>query len=255
MSSVSPLRPETLRTWDRRVRRQLPTPRKSHLLEYFVAAAAFGLLAGLEWMAYLNGWPRRPVVYSLAALVALGIAVWRLQNFHKQLQRFYRAPEPRQGVAQFLEPLRKHGAHLFHGIASAGMNLDHIVVSRHGIYVIDVQDGAKPWPKSTLRLDHTHVLVAERLPDRNLAKSVQDQARWLSGMLEQATGKRFPVRGLVVMPQWWVKQQGTNGVGVLDSKSLCQSIERAADCITPSDLWLVSDQLSQCLQMDGERCW
>lgn len=246
MSSVSPLRPESLRTWDRPGRRQLPTPRKSHLLEYFAAAAVFALLAGLEWTAYLNGWPRRPVVYSIAALISLSIAVWRLRNFQQQLRRFHRTPDPRQGVAQFLEPLRKHGAHLFHGVASGGMNLDHIVVSRHGIYVIDVQDGAKPWPKSTLRLDHSHVLVADRLPDRNLAKTVQDQARWLSGMLEQATGKRFTVRGLVVMPQWWIKQQGTSGVGVFDAKSLCQSIERAADCITPSDLWLVCDQLSQC---------
>jgi hypothetical protein len=255
MSSVSPLRPESLPAWNARAHRRPPSPRKFHLVEYFVGAAIFGLLAGLEWLAYLNDWPRRPVVYSIVAVVALGIAVWRVSNFRRQAERFRRGPDRAQGVAQFLEPLRKQGAHLFHGVASAGLNLDHIVVSRHGIYVIDVQDGAKPWPKTTIRLDHNHVLVADTVPDRNLAKNVQDQAQWLARMLEQATGKRFVVRGLVIMPQWWTKQKDTSMIGVLEPKSLCQSIERAEECIAPGDLWLVSEQLSQCLLTSGERCW
>jgi len=255
MSSVSPLEPETLRTCDPGSSRQLPTPRKSHLLEYFLGAAGFGLLACFEWLAYLHAWPRRPIVFSVAALVALCIAVWRWSDFRKQLQRFDATLDSRQGVAQFLEPLRKNGAHLFHGVASAGMKLDHIVVSRHGIFVIDVQDGGKPWPKATIRLDHNDVLVADRLPDRNLAKTVQEQARSLARILEQATGKRFTVRGLVVMPQWWIRQKATGGLGVLEPKSLCRSIERAGECIAATDLWLVADQLAQCVQASGERRW
>jgi hypothetical protein len=253
MSSVSPLRPEALPAWHSHSYQQPPSLRKSHLFEYFAGATIFGLLAGLEWLAYLHDWPRRPVLYSIAAVVALSIAVWRLSDFRRKTANFHRARDRYQGVAQFLEPLRKRGAHLFHGVASAGMKLDHIVVSRHGIYVIDVQDGAKPWPKSTIRLDHNHVLVADTLPDRDLAKNVQDQARWLARMLEQATGKRFTVRGLVVMPQWWTKQRGTSMVGVLEPKSLCQSIERTAECIAPSDLWLVSEQLSHRLLASGAR--
>ena len=255
MSSVSPLTPESLPTWDPRGYRQPLDLQPSHVFEYFAGAAVVCLLAGLEWIAFLQDWPRRPVVYSIAAVVALSIAVWRLSDFRRQRARRDSLPDRPQGVAQFLEPLRRDGAHLFHGVASAGMNLDHIVVSRHGIYVIDVQDGAKPWPKSTIRLDHNHVLVADKLPDRNLAKNVQDQARWLSRVLEQATGKRFPVRGLVVMPHWWVKQKGTSMVGVLEPKSLCQVIERTAECIGAGDLWLVSEQLSHRMLTVCERSW
>jgi hypothetical protein len=225
------------------------------LCNYCVAAAVFALLAGLEWIAYLCDWPRRPIVYSIAAVVASSIAVWRLAESRRQAQACRAAPSRPKGVMQFLEPLRKGGAQLFHGVASAGMNLDHIVVSRHGIYVIDVQDGTKPWPKATIHLDRKHVLTADILPDRNLAKSVQDQARSLSRMLEQATGKRFAVRGFVVMPQWWIEHKTTSVIGVLEPKSLCQLIERTAECIAPSDLWLVSEQLSLRLVATGGRCW
>jgi hypothetical protein len=44
-------------------------------------------------------------------------------------------------VAEQLECLRESGAQVFHDVPGDGFNLDHVVISNHGIYAIETKTG------------------------------------------------------------------------------------------------------------------
>jgi hypothetical protein len=74
-------------------------------------------------------------------------------------------------------------------------------------------------------------------------------ARWLEDLLESSTGKKFPVRPVVVFPGWFVEQRTPRGpVWVLEPKALPAFIEREPVTVMPSDVALASFHLSRYLR-------
>ena len=47
-------------------------------------------------------------------------------------------------MGQLLENLRADGARVFHDLVGEGLNIDHVVVSPHGIFVLETKTWSKP---------------------------------------------------------------------------------------------------------------
>jgi hypothetical protein len=61
----------------------------------------------------------------------------------------------------------------------------------------------------------------------------------LANLLEMTAGKKFPVRGVVVFPGWFVEQRAPRGsVWVLEPKALPAFIEKEPALVAPSDVAL-----------------
>jgi hypothetical protein len=100
-------------------------------------------------------------------------------------------------------------------------NLDHVVISAHGIYVVETKTMSKPWPTAKIIVEGDALAVAGQVPDSNPIVQVTAAANWLERLLLESTGKRFLVRGVVVYPGWFVEQRGPRGdVWVLELKML-----------------------------------
>jgi hypothetical protein len=124
-------------------------------------------------------------------------------------------------VGQFLERLREGGAQVFHDVPGDRFNLDHVIISPHGIYAVETKTLSKPWPKAKILVDGDAIQVAGKKPDRDPVVQVTAAARWLEVMLAESTGKRFAVRGVVVYPGWFVEQRSDFGsVWVMEPKML-----------------------------------
>jgi hypothetical protein len=157
-------------------------------------------------------------------------------------------------VGQFLERLRASGAQVFHDIPGDGFNLDHVVISPHGIYAVETKTFSKPWPKATITVKKDHLLVAGQVPDRNPMEQAATAARWLENRLEESTGKRFTVRGVVVFPGWFVEQNSPRGaVWVLEPKMLPGFIEQDPNGVAPADVALCSFHLSRYVRAEVEK--
>ena len=67
-------------------------------------------------------------------------------------------------------------------------------------------------------------------------------------LLAQSTGRRFPVRGVVVYPRWWVEQVNKDRpreVWVLEPKALPTFIENAPAVISAEDVAMAAYHLSR----------
>jgi nuclease-like protein len=254
MAGKSPLKAKPLHNPGDSADEEIDRHINDRFLDVLLFATGFCLLALFEWVGYLAHIPRQPVALSCAALVAVVLAAWRFADTRKQIKQLKLGRDGERCVGQFLERLRASGAQVFHDIPGDGFNLDHVVISPQGIYAVETKTFSKPWPKAKVTVEGTTLLVAGRVPDRNPMEQAATAARWLEDRLEESTGKRFTVRGVVVFPGWFVEQRLPRGpVWVLEPKMLPGFIEQEPKSVAPTDVALSSFHLSRYVRGEVEK--
>jgi hypothetical protein len=187
-------------------------------------------------------------------VAALLYAGWRFRVIRKQVRQLRQGRDGERAVGQFLERLRADGAQVFHDIPGNDFNLDHVVISTHGIYAIETKTWSKPWPSAQVVVDGDTLTVAGQVPARNPIVQVTAAADWLEKLLRESTNKRFLVRGVVVFPGWYMEQKEPRGnVWVIEPKMLPGLIERAPVMIAPSDVALAAFHLSRYVRSAAEK--
>jgi len=254
MAIQSPLKAKPLRNPGDSVNEEIDRQINGRFSDALFFATFFCLMATMEWIGYLGHIPRQPMAFTLAASVALAFATWRFFVTRKQVRQLKLGRDGERCVGQFLERLRTSGGQVFHDIPGDGFNLDHVVISPHGIYAIETKTFSKPWPKARVTVAGNKITVADRIPDRNPMEQAAAAARWLEGRLEESTGKRFPVRGVVVFPGWFVEQSSPRGpVWVLEPKMLPGFIEQEPKKIEPTDVSLTAYHLARYVRAKAEK--
>jgi hypothetical protein len=254
MSNKSPLKAKPLRNPGDSINEELHRWTEDYLMEPFVLAGSFFVIALVEWFGYLTEAPRRPILFSCVVSIATGFAVWRVWVNRDRLRQLRLGRDGERVVGQFLERLRDGGGQVFHDIPGQGFNLDHVVISQHGVYAIETKTLSKPWSKAVVTVEGDSLRVAGRIPDRDPIQQVTSAVRWRECLLEQSTGKRFAVRGVVVFPGWFVEQRSERGpVWVLEPKMLPGFIEQEPRTLVPGDVALAAFHLSRYVRSEAEK--
>jgi nuclease-like protein len=254
MSSQSPLKIKPLRLPGQGVDDEIVHLRENALTDHLFATGCVLLLAFMEWFGYLTHSGRHPWAFTVLAVVTLAYVAPRIWRLKKKLKELKLGRDGEKIVGEQLECMREQGAQVFHDVPGEGFNLDHVVISTHGIYAIETKTRSKPSAKARVVVAGDSLTVAGYAPDRNPIEQVTAAARWLERRLRESTGKRFFVRGVVVFPGWFVEQRGQRGdVWVLEPKALPAFIENAPAMIAPSDVSLASDHLSRYVRSVAEK--
>jgi hypothetical protein len=251
MASQSPLKAKPLRNPGDSIDEEIRRLTDDKLPEPFFFASGFALLAMMEWFGYLTHSPRHPILFTGVALVACIVAVWRVWRIRGRYKQLKLGRDGERCVGQFLERLRDGGGQVFHDVPAETFNLDHVIISPHGIYAVETKTFSKPSPRAAVVVEGDSLLVAGRRPDRDPIKQVAGAARWLSDQLETTTGKKFSVRGVVVFPGWFVEQRTPRGsIWVLEPKALPAFIENEPAVLASSDVALAAFHLSRYIRSE-----
>jgi hypothetical protein len=254
MSGQSPLKLKPLRLPGESVDKEIVELREGALMDHLFAAGCVVFLASMEWFGYLMHTGRHPWAFTLLAAVTIGYVAPRIWRLKKKIKELKLGRDGEKIVAEQLECLREYGAHVFHDVPGDGFNLDHVVISTHGIYAIETKTRTKPSSRARVMVDGDTLTVAGYAPDRKPIEQVTAASRWLEKRLQQSTGKRFFVRGVVVFPGWFVEQRGQRAdVWVLEPKALPAFIDNAPAMIAPSDVSLAADHLSRYVRSRAEK--
>lgn len=255
MNSVdlrSPIKAPPLRLPGQSLQAEIEALISEGIIPYFVAAMLLVFVAALEWIGALRHAPRQPWLYTVMAVLAGAGFAWRLVRVRARVRLLKLGRDGELAVGQFLEGLRVAGARVFHDIPGEDFNLDHVVLSTHGCYVVETKTRRKPVRgDARVMLSENGVCIAGQPPERNPIVQARAGATWLAKLLEESTGKRFPVRGVVVFPGWWVEPmdaQWKRDAGkpwVLEPKGLPAFIENEPETITESDVALAAFHLSR----------
>ncbi|HVU38489.1 MAG TPA: nuclease-related domain-containing protein [Opitutales bacterium] len=164
-----------------------------------------------------------PSPWQIAALIisAVFLAGWMGRFLFSVYERFQEARNYRLGyfgerlVAEQLDPLRERGYRIFHDVPCTRkgrpFNIDHVVVSRLGIYAIETKTRRKNdhqanrnAPRNVIVYDGEQIA----LPDwagTDYLDQAQGNGSWLESHLREELGLNVKVLPILTFPFWWVE--------------------------------------------------
>jgi hypothetical protein len=200
-----------------------------------------------EWLRWILNPPPQPVVVTLLAALVIIFSIFKVHGFRKQVQNLKNGIEGEKTVGQYLERLRSQGYLVFHDVPGERFNIDHVIVSTHGVFTVETKTLSKPIKGNpTVTFDGERILVNGFEPDRNPVTQALAERSWLQNLFVRTTGKSFPVKAIVVFPGWYVEPQKSkkDEIWVLNHKALPKFIENEPSSIRDEDVSLLSSRLS-----------
>jgi len=201
-----------------------------------------------EWFGYTTHLPRKPWLFTIMSLSALGgFAIYLKIKWPKAMAlRLGRNGE--RVVGQFLDMHVDVDATVFHDVPGPSGNIDHVIICSRGIYAIETKTRTKPKRSNpVVTVENDTLLVNGHVPDRNPMVQARACAGGLKKILRDSTGKPFEVQAVVVFPGWYIadKRQSKSAVWVLEPKALPAWIKNQKPTIDPSDVSLATYHLSR----------
>jgi hypothetical protein len=244
----SPLKDKPLRNPGQSLDEALDRLSADELLPYVLFPGVFWILALIEWVARSTGMPRSPVLYAIFAVSLTAWSIWRIGQLRRVVRDFKLGRDGERAVGQFLEGLRADGAQVFHDVPGIGFNVDHVVISTRGIFVVETKTWRKRRPDSRVSVKEGKLYRDGTLITPNPIEQAKAEAKWIRKVLQESTGKTFQVRGVVVFPGWFVEPMDAatkSQAWVLEPKALPAFIEEEPPMLATSDVALAAYHLSR----------
>lgn len=172
---------------------------------YMTVAMIFVLVAFLEWVKFLTESKPTPMLHSALALIVVIVAGMKIRSKLAEVKRYRLGRDGEKAVGQYLELLREKGAKVHHDICADNFNVDHIVISNQGVFVIETKTWSKPDKgRADLFFDGETIVKWNKPVEPNPIDQVVANARFVQELLEQSTGRRFDIQPIVTFPGWFV---------------------------------------------------
>jgi hypothetical protein len=216
---------------------------------YWVLLPCIGIVFTIvDWFRYLNPRPvSSPIPATVLAIIVTAIGVFKLIRIRRNVERLKMARDGEKLVAEGLQEMIKQGATVLNDIQSDKFNIDHVVVSKNGIYLIETKTYSKPAKKEAkISFTDEKVFADGVLIDRNPIQQAKALAKWLQELLLQTTGKKFSIRPVVLFPGWFIEpMKRGQEVWILNPKALPAFISNESVSLKDPDIHLVAFHLSR----------
>jgi hypothetical protein len=128
-----------------------------------------------------------------------------------------------------------------------------VLICPQGIYAIETKTWNKPWSTAKIANRDGKLLKAGFTPDRDPVAQAAASARWLQDILENKTGRRYEVRGVVAVPGWSVERALEHGsVCVIDPKNLPNHIQKQPTVLSSEEVRALAFDLSRYIRGTSE---
>jgi hypothetical protein len=217
------------------------------IFNYLLHSIGFIALTIAAWISWITQQPLKPYLPTILTLGICLLAAYQFNKKYRQIKRLQMARDGEKAVGQYLDLLRKDGAQVFHDILGQGFNLDHVLISPHGIYTVETKTYSKPAKGQAVITIQNDRLLANGMPiDRDPLTQARAEARWLQDLLQSSTGKKFPVKPVIVFPGWFVEPMKSGAeIWILNPKALPAFLANAPAALPPDDVYLASYHLSR----------
>jgi len=185
------------------------------------------MLAVVVPMVYIIKWNQLTQISHIAYIITISLVmiyvVFRLRKTFKNCWAIRLGLEGEIYTGQELNFLMRLGAWVYHDVPYKYGNIDHIVVSTGGVFVVETKAIRKPSGKNS-RAEYkvTYKDGVLKFPHAVTSKPINQaicHAKYLSNFIKKDTNVEIDVIPVVALPGWYVDiGKNDNGVMVINPK-------------------------------------
>ena len=241
----SPLKDKPLRMPGQSVQEQINKMVDNELaFNLFPVLSSVSFMIMTLWLQHTNTKLSFFILLSFVLLVVI-YSVVRIVIFQKKIKALKLGRDGEKVVGQYIDQFRTEGCRVFHDVQGEGFNLDHIYVSKSGIFVIETKTYSKN-KNSEIVFKNNSLFVGDYNTGDKLLIQAKSQAKWLKEMLKESTGRNYPVQPIIVFPGWYVKANNhLSEVWVLNPKGLLTFMNNSKEEVSKEDVILASYHISR----------
>ena len=246
VNKISPLKDKPLRQAGQSVQEQINDFFDDKVMPYLLIPLFLILLAGLELFRYLH--PSKPHPYALTVIAVLSVvySIHKILSIRQEISNLRLGRDGEKEVAEELDNLRATGCIVFHDIRGNNFNLDHVVLSQKGIFVVETKTFSKPTNKEAqVHFDGKQLNIDGLGTKNEILTQVEAESTWLKEMLKKSTGKDFMIKPVIVFPGWFINSQDYSRIWVLNPKGVPKFIEKENNILNKEDVMLAAYHLSR----------
>lgn len=205
------------------------------------------LVSAFEWIRYIFDMGPQQIPFTGIAVTIVLYGSYRIARYKKRFAALKLGRDGEREVGQQLEVLLAKGCIVFHDIVGDGFNVDHVVIGPKGIFTIETKAISKrPGDKVVYR--DGRLLVGGHTPERDPVEQAHAQARWIKSILQESTGKSFPVKPVILFPGWFVEpvaQADLDKIWILNPKAFPTFVEKTNKDMDDEDVRLAAYHLGR----------
>lgn len=218
------------------------------ILIYYIAGGIFFMAILWEWLRYFQPRETTPVLITIVFGACLIFCGYKIFQFFKKVKNLKLGRDGERVVGQYLESLRESGAKVYHDILGDSFNVDHVVISNQGIFVIETKTYSKPDKgNAVIKFDGKRVLVNGTESKTDIITQAKAATAYIKKILKESTGKNFEPFPVVLFPGWFVDGEGNRqgNMWVLEPKAFRKFVEAQQVKLPDEDVALASYHLSR----------
>lgn len=245
----SPLLAKPLRNPGQSIDEEIDKFLYDEVMLYFLIAFMSIVFALLEWWRFLRKDPYNPIMYTIISIVLILYSTYKIIKAKKRIDLLKLGRDGERAVGQYLELLREEGCKIFHDLIGNNFNVDHVIISKHGIFTVETKTYSKPAQgKAIIRYDGNNLTINGRSSFNNLLVQAKAEATWLRNLVKDSTGKEFQVKPVIVFPGWYVENESAGfnpDVWVISPKSISSFLPKSGIYLSQDDLMMCAFHISR----------
>jgi len=244
----SPLKDRPLRNPGESLDKKIQDFLLDEIFVYWILATLFVCIGIMEWYKSIFSMPPMPWTMTIIATFTVGLAIHKFRTGKEQVRRLRQGRDGEKAVGQYLERLRESGAKTFHDVPGKSFNLDHVVIAKSGIYVVETKTYSKPDKGDAVVVFDGEEILINGFVTKEPVVQVKAAANWLKQLLKDSTGHTFQIKPVVVFPGWFIEptaEAKKSDVWVLNPIALPSFVEKSKDQLSSENLNMVAFHLSR----------
>ena len=244
----SPLKDKPLRHAGQSLDEEINRLVEEDAMPYISASLFLIAIATFEWYSWYFQLPPSPVIITIMAVLFTVFSAYKIIRLRAKLKNLKQGRDGEKAVGQYLENFRANGIKVLHDIKGDSFNIDHVVISTKGVYLIETKTYSKPIKgNADIVFDGQKLFFNGKSYDDSIIIQVKAEKKWLSDLIEELTARKFPVQPVIAFPGWFVKMTNTNdsGIWALNPRGLPTFLNNQQEVMTQEDVQLISNHLSR----------
>jgi hypothetical protein len=243
---ISPLKAKPLRQPGQSVQEEIDKIIDDQFMPYLLTAVFFLMIATYEWIRLYQDLKPQPILISIFAVITIIFCGFKFVKLKQKVKYLKQGRDGEKIVGQELEKLRTQGCMVFHDIVGDNFNIDHVVVSDKGIFLVETKTYSKPNRVNPKVRYEKGNLSIDGLGDMSkIITQVKASSTWLKRTLEESTGKTFLIKPVILFPGWFVESPNDSEIWVLEPKQFPYYISKKKEIVSLEDKKLAAYHLSR----------